>query len=258
MTLYVIGIGLFDEKDISVRGLDFVKQCDYLYLENYTSLMKATKEDLEKFYGKEIISAERELVEQSDEIVERAKTKNVGVLVMGDPLTATTHLALLMTAKENNVETIVVHNASVISAVGATGLQPYKFGKMVTVPFPDYNYRPESYYHVIRQNQTLGLHTLLLLDLKPVDKKFMSVTEAIDLLEQIESNQNIGVITPQTMLIACARLGWPDQKIVYGTPSQIKNMDLPSPPHALVVPGQLHFSEEDALKEFLVEPPRNS
>ena len=58
MTLYFIGLGLNDEKDITVKGFNAVKKCKYIYLESYTSLLQITKEDLEKFYNKEVTTAE--------------------------------------------------------------------------------------------------------------------------------------------------------------------------------------------------------
>ena len=65
MTLYFIGLGLWDEKDISLKGLEAVKQCDSVYLESYTSKLNCKVEDLEQLYGKKIILADRDLVERS-------------------------------------------------------------------------------------------------------------------------------------------------------------------------------------------------
>lgn len=39
MMLYVVGLGLSDEKDITVRGLEAVRSCDRIYLEAYTSIL---------------------------------------------------------------------------------------------------------------------------------------------------------------------------------------------------------------------------
>ena len=109
MTLYLIGIGLADEKDITVKGLDIVKNCDLVYLENYTSLLQCTVADLEQFYGKKIILADREKTEQGDQkIIEEAKDKDVAFLVIGDPFSATTHIDLYKLAQENEVEVKVI------------------------------------------------------------------------------------------------------------------------------------------------------
>src|SRR3989344_5546586 len=66
MTLYLIGIGLFDEKDITLRGLGIIKKCRRVYLETYTSRLNCSIEDLEKVYGKEIIPVGREFVEHHE------------------------------------------------------------------------------------------------------------------------------------------------------------------------------------------------
>jgi diphthine synthase len=85
--LYVIGLGLADEKDISVKGLEAVKSCTRLYLEAYTSMLLVEKQRfspqnslshlknrLEEFYEKPIIIADREMVEaEADEILKDAE-----------------------------------------------------------------------------------------------------------------------------------------------------------------------------------------
>ena len=244
--LCIIGLGLHDEKDISLRGLEAIKQCDTLYLENYTSAL-CKREGLEALYGKKIITAERALVEQTDELLTEAQSKNVGLLVIGDPLAATTHLDIIMRAKKKNIEVKIIHNASVMTAVASTGLQLYKFGKTVTVPYPEKNFMPETYYEVVRQNQMLGLHTLLLLDLKPNEEKFMSILEAITLLEELEKKKQCRVIASDTLFIGCARLGSEQPHMVAGTAEQLKPMDFGKPPYCLVVVGMMHFMEEEAL-----------
>ena len=44
--LYVIGLGLSDEKDITVKGLEAVRRCQRVYLESYTSILMIPKEKL--------------------------------------------------------------------------------------------------------------------------------------------------------------------------------------------------------------------
>ena len=43
---YVIGLGLCDEKDITIRGLEAVKSCSRVYLEAYTSILMVNKDRL--------------------------------------------------------------------------------------------------------------------------------------------------------------------------------------------------------------------
>src|SRR3989338_7555636 len=106
MPLHFIGLGLGNEKDITLNGLEAVKKCDLVYLENYTSILNCSKEDLEKFYGKKIILANRHMVEADDnDIIRNAKTKNVAFLVIGDVFGATTHVDLLLRAKKEGIKT---------------------------------------------------------------------------------------------------------------------------------------------------------
>eukprot|EP00210_Caulerpa_lentillifera_P001770 g1700.t1 len=167
MVLFVIGVGLHDEKDITIRGLEAIQRSWRVYLENYTSILSCTKEKLEEFYGKEVILADREMVENEvDEILSLAKTRDVSFLVAGDPFGATTHSDLQLRAHDQGVEVIVIHNSSIINAVGVTGLQLYRFGEAVSIVFFTSNWRPDSFYDRIASNRSRGLHTLCLLDIK--------------------------------------------------------------------------------------------
>jgi diphthine synthase len=125
MALYLIGIGLNDEKDITLKGLEAIRKCSRLFLETYTSRLGCPIEELEKLYGRKIVPATRELVENRPEetILPEAKEGNAALLVIGDPLAATTHVDLLLRAKKLGIETHVIHNASIMSAIAATGLQ---------------------------------------------------------------------------------------------------------------------------------------
>jgi diphthine synthase len=87
MVLYLIGLGLGDEKDITVKGLEAVRRCSHVFLEHYTAILGSVpKEKLEEFYGKKITVADREMVEsQAEVILEHAKEQDVAFLVVGDP-----------------------------------------------------------------------------------------------------------------------------------------------------------------------------
>ncbi len=243
--LYLIGLGLSDEKDITLKGLEAVKKCDKLYLENYTSKLACSVQDLEKSYGKKVALADREFVENAEQLLKEAKTGNVALLIIGDPLCATTHWDILQRAKEQKISTEVIHNASIINAIGATGLQVYKFGKTTSIPFPKENFEPESFYNVIKENKSIGAHTLVLLDLDPKNNKFMSVNEAIEVLRKIERKRNEKVFLPKDLCVGVARIGAKDQKIIAGTVTEVSDADFGAAPHALIVPGNLHFMEEE-------------
>ncbi|MBR9690350.1 diphthine synthase [Candidatus Woesearchaeota archaeon] len=252
MTLYMIGLGLYDEKDITVRGLEIIKKCDYVYLESYTSVLSVPASKLEEFYGNKVIIANRELVEKkADEILDRAKSKNVALLVVGDVFGATTHTDLKLRAKKKGVKIEVIHNASALTSVGVVGLELYKYGKTTSIPYPEKGFRPKTPYDVIEMNQKNGLHTLCLLDIK-MDKnpRFMTIKEAIEYLLEIESEEKRGVFNEKTKVVGVARLGAPDQKIVYGTAKKLLNVDFGKPLHSLIIPAKLHFMEEEALNTF--------
>ncbi len=72
MALYMIGIGLNDEKDISVKGLEMVKKSTKVFLERYTSILQVPVSKLEEFYGCEIILADREMVEKNSDEIRKA------------------------------------------------------------------------------------------------------------------------------------------------------------------------------------------
>lgn len=252
MALFLIGIGLGDADDITLKGLELAKKADKVYLESYTSVLNCSIKDLEKTIGKKIELANREVVEKKAEatILQSARDADCALLVIGDPLVATTHIDLIERARKENIPVKVVHNASIISAIGATGLQVYKFGKTTSIPFPSKDYAPETPYLAIEENQKIGAHTLLLLDLKPEENKFMSVSDAIDYLLKLEIRLNKKVFTRDTLCIGCARIGAKDQLIKAGKAKDIQKTDFGKPVHCLVVPGKLHFMEEEFLQQF--------
>jgi len=87
MVLYIVGLGLGDEKDVTVRGLEAIKSSPLVFLEAYTSILSIDKERLEAFYGCEVKIADRNFVEgeADDEIIRPAKDQNVSLLIVGDP-----------------------------------------------------------------------------------------------------------------------------------------------------------------------------
>ncbi len=249
MTLHIIGIGLSDPKDITVKGLEAVKNAEIVYLENYTSLLQCSVTDLENFYGKKIILSNREQSEQgSKDIVALAKEKKVCFLVIGDALSATTHIEIFREAREQGIEVHIIHNASILTAVGVTGLQLYNFGKTASIPYLDEHPNLETPYNIIRINKNLGMHTLCLLDIKAEQQKFMSVQEGLEVLEDIEKRKGEKVISNDLFVVGCARLGSTDFIVRSGTLSEIKKIDFGAPLHSLIIPSKMHFVEEEMLE----------
>ena len=240
MTLYFIGIGLNDEKDITIKGLEAVKQCDFIYLENYTSILQIPIKKLERLYGKKIILANRELVEKKAEqtILKNAKETNTAFLVIGDPLCATTHVDLMLRAKKENIQVEIIHNTSIISAIGITGLEVYKFGKITSIPFDNENVKtPIEVYNMNKKN---GLHTLFLLDLDPENNKFLTIKQAVEYL--IKNG-----ISEDEKFIGCSRIGSKNPVIYSGKAKEIIKKEFGKSPYCLIIPGNLHFIEEEAL-----------
>ncbi|MBR9677084.1 diphthine synthase [Candidatus Woesearchaeota archaeon] len=253
MTLYMIGIGLGDEKGITLRGLEAIKSCNTVFLEDYTSKLTTSKETLEQLYKKEIVLADRELVEKNaQEILENAKTSNVAFLVVGDVFGATTHTDLYLRAKKENIKVEIVHNTSIINAVSSTGLELYKFGKTTSLPYWADSYKPTSTYDDIQKNQSINLHTLVLLDIKADENKYMTVNQAIELLLKIEDKKQQKIFTTETLIIGCARLSANDQKIVFGSVKQLLNIDFGAPLHSLIIPSKLHFIEEEMIEQHKI------
>ena len=166
--LYLIGLGLGDVTDITVKGLETVRKCDKVFLEAYTSLLLNSELDtLEKYYDKEITLADREMVEsQSELILDPAVNQDVAFLVVGDPLGATTHTDIILRAIEKGISYRVIHNASIMNAVASTGLQLYNFGDTVSICFWKENWKPTSFVDKIIKNLRNGLHVLCLLDIR--------------------------------------------------------------------------------------------
>ncbi len=244
--LYLIGAGLGDIKDLSVKAVEALKTCDHIYLESYTSLYQSSKEDIETYLGKEITLAPRNLVEDNPEILDKAKKGNAALLIIGDVFAATTHVELYQRARKEGIKVQVMHNASVLTAVGIVGLELYKFGKTTSIPYPSKGFFPTTPYDVYEKNREMGLHTLFLLDLRPAEDRFMTVNEAIAQLKAIEEKEKSGLITDDLLAIGCARLGV-DPTIKAGTISELEKTDFGKPPHCLIIPGKLHFMEEEML-----------
>lgn len=245
-----VGLGLHDDFGISLRGLEEVKSADEVFIELYTSFMpEFSIERFERASGKRLhIVSRRELEEENGEaVLKAAENGKVVLLVPGDPLIATTHVALRMNAEKHGIETRVIHGSSVLSAViGLSGLHNYKFGRSVTIPFPSEKLS-ETPYNVVAQNRKLGLHTLCLLDVKAEEKRYMKIQEGLKLLLMVEKKRGEGVITLNTLAVGVARAGSAAPTVKAGYVKELAGYDFGTPPHSIVFPGKLHFMEAEAL-----------
>lgn len=257
-SLTFIGLGLYDEKDISLKALEAIKKCTKVFAEFYTSkLMGATIKDIEELLGKTIVVLTREETEKGDIILEKASSAPVAFLTGGDPLTATTHVDLRLRAMKKGIKTTVIHGCSIISAVpGLLGLQQYKFGRTTTIAYPEPNYFPTSPYEIIKENKQRGLHTLVLLDIQADNNRYMTADEGIDFLLQMEKRKTEDVFREDSIICVVARAGSDKPIVKAGLMKELKKYDFGPPLHTLVVPGNLHFLEVEALEVFAGLPPR--
>ncbi len=251
--LAFVGLGLGSD-GMSLKGLWTAQAADAVYAELYTSIMPGLDiKQLEQKLGKPIKVLSRETVEDNPaEVLDAAKTKNVVMLVAGDPMVATTHVDLRLRAAKAGIVTKVIHAASIASAAaGLAGLQSYKFGPSATIPFPD---NPSSRpYDILAENVGRGQHTMLLLDLKD-DGRAMFASQAIEIMFGLEEGLRRGAFTPSTLLVVVARAGSEDAVVKADQAEKLRGQDFGQPPHMLIVPGKLHFMEAEALKFFAGAP----
>jgi len=254
--LVFVGLGLNDEKGISLKGLEEIKCAESVFIELYTSLLpEFNLQRFEAQCGKQVtVISRRHLEEENGAAILQAAQKGKTVfLVPGDPFIATTHVTLRIDAEKLGIKTRVVHGVSIMSAiVSLSGLHNYKFGKTVTIPFPE-NFSGTP-YDVIERNRKAGLHTLCLLDLKPSEARFLSISQAVASLIEVEKEKKRGIITPDTPAIGIARAGSNSPALKADVIKSLVDFDFGLPPYSLIFPGDLHFMEVEALVAFAGAP----
>ena len=214
--------------------------------------------------------ADREMVESSsDEILAGADKLNVAFLVVGDPFGATTHTDLVLRARELSIPVQSIPNASILNAIGSTGLQLYNFGQTVSMVFFTETWKPSSFYDRVKENIQVGLHTLLLLDIKVKEQsyenmargkkifeppKYMTVAQCASQMLEIEEERKEGVYGDDSLAIGAARIGSFEQKMLCGTLKELTEVDLGPPLHSLVLLGKrTHELERDFIRAYAVD-----
>ncbi|MCL2786663.1 MAG: diphthine synthase [Methanomassiliicoccaceae archaeon] len=254
--LILAGLGLSGTDGMTVKALNALRECDAIFAEFYTSsLMGTDVRDLEKVIGKSIKILQRAEVEESDIIIESAGKCVTGFITAGDAMAATTHVDLLIQAAEDGIPVKVLHGVSIFSACPSSlGLQPYKFGRTVTLPFIESDYQPRSPYDHLVSNKRDGLHSMVLLDIRADEMRYMSAHQAIEWLLEGERKWEGGLITDETVICVASRVGSDSEKVFAGYPSDLLKMDLGEPLHTVVIPGKLHFMESYALVHLAGAP----
>jgi diphthine synthase len=232
--LYIIGLGL-EINGISLHGKKILKSAKIkkVYLEEYTIDFPYTKKELEKELKIKIIPADRTLVE-SEKIIDEAKKEDIVLLVYGSPLSATTHISLINAAKKQKLKCKILHSGSVFDAVAESGLSLYKFGKTTSLPKWQKNFEPKSFIEVIKGNQSIGAHTLLLID---IGLKFEDTREELE-----ESGYKFGKV------IVCSRLGV-KSKFFYENLDKIDEKKVEAP-YCIIIPGKISHDEEVNLNSI--------
>ena len=260
--LTFIGLGLYDERSITVKGRETLADADRAFAEFYTSrLVGTTAEALESYHDTRIELRDRAGVEQDPEpVLDAAEDDHVAFLTAGDTMISTTHVDLRLRAHERGMETRVVHGVSAQSAAaGLTGLQNYRFGKATTLPFPGAHGGgdvPDSVIETIEGNRERDLHTVVYLDIKvddPTadaaglgeDERFMTGDYAAELLARNWDDE---------LAVVVARAGSPDPVVAADRLSALATREFGGPLHLLVVPAEPHHLEADALEALAGGP----
>ena len=241
---YLVGLGLFDEKDISLKGLECLKNVDKIYAEFFTShLFGSSFDKIEQLIGKEIEVLVRNEVEEEHKFIEEAKDADVALITGGDPLIATTHSDFLVQCRKKGIGYEVIHGSSILSSAPAiSGLQGYKFGKVTTIPFPDYNFYPKSPYVAIEENLKSNLAH---------KNRYMTVNQGLEYLMNIKNSIDYdGLINEDSLAVGIARVGSKDVVVKAGKISDLIDYDFGGPLHCIVIPADLHIVEAEYLVEI--------
>ena len=275
--LVLIGIGPGGVDGMTRAAINAAKNADFRRYEAYTALWSPADLDLLESEIGEIQRVMRPEVEDPVELLELAKENVVALLVVGDPLQATTHVDLQLQAAEAGVECTIIHGVSITGLVtGAVGLSNYRFGRQTTLTYPYGGWIATSPLEVIALNRIQGLHTLVLLDLDPSGEgtggqKPMQPADAADAMKRMAGKliAGLGEINEESpldalkrqackeickdisslMIVLCSDMGTSEQSISY-----LSINDLNNGPrgrlHCLVVPAEVSDVEFTALMRW--------
>lgn len=279
--LFLIGIGPGGVSNMTEGAISAARDADHRRYEAYTALW--SQDDLSELEDRigPIEKIMRPEVERPDELLELATTSSVALLVVGDPLQATTHVDLQLQAAEVGIPCTVIHGISITSIVsGAIGLSNYKFGRQTTLTYSyEGGWVATSPLEVIGMNHALGLHTLVFLDLDPTgagtgDQRPMQPKDAVESLlsmaeklllyseemptDTVYDKMKVDSVTricneiSSLMVVLCSDMGTNRQRIRYLTVSELNNA-AKGGLHCLVIPAELSEVEITALQRWAKE-----
>jgi diphthine synthase len=250
--LWFVGAGLGDEQDLSRRAVDVLRGCRRVFAEEYTSvLVPGSLERLSAELGRGVERLGRVEVESERVLLDAlGEGGPVALLVVGDPFVATTHVQLRLAAERAGHAWRYLAGPSIgTAAISLLGLMHYRFGRVVSLPFPEPGFDPESPFVTIGCNRAAGVHTLVLLDLRPSEGRFLRAEDALARFEGARAAA--AGLEDATELGVVARVGRPDADAWWGTRTVLARVSFGPPLHALVVPApELHFEEAAAVAHW--------
>ncbi|MCP8313829.1 MAG: diphthine synthase, partial [archaeon] len=228
------------------------KKAEKVYLDVYTSPISQDEiNSLQGLISNEIITVSRDFIEDGLEIINQARQKDVVLIASGDPMVATTHIDLRLRAEKSGIKTFVIHSSSILCALpGEIGLHVYNFGKLVTLMKSGLTSK-STVYEVIHENLVRGLHTIILLEYDHSTGFFLKPDEALRSLLSMEEDFRQGILDDETFVIIASRIGSNSQLLSGGKLGSLIHKDYGEPPHVIILPGKLHFTEIDALKTLM-------
>ena len=183
--LLLVGMGPGSVGAMTLEAVEAATAATHRRYEAYTALWPDEELDLLEQTIGPIQRVMRPEVEQPEDLFALASTSLVALLVVGDPLQATTHVDLQLQAIEAGIECRVFHGLSITTLVtGAIGLSNYRFGRQTTLTYPYGGWVATSPLETIAHNRFTGLHTMALLDLDPTglgtgDQRPMAPSDAV-------------------------------------------------------------------------------
>ena len=244
MTFHLLGAGLRGTRSITVEENEVLGKCSKIYIDTYTSIFPENFiNDLSGIYSGEIIPLEREELESMAFI--KNKNNDSALIVSGDPFGSTTHMSIARKCIDNKIELKIYENASIISIIwGRTGLSAYRSGSVVSIPDFGNEYIPASPYEKILQNITMGLHTLVLVDLK--NGKNIDSSRLMEILTLMRDRNSLDDLMERAAF-SIERAGWNDEAIHLDSLENILRKNLRSP-YCIVIPGKMDFNERENIK----------
>ena len=253
--LAFVGLGLSDERGLSENARDVLRSAEVVFAEEYTAVAPVgTLERLERLVGRSLVRLDRPLLESEGPILDALGAHaRVALVVVGDPFAATTHVALRLAAERAGHTWSYCPNASILTAAaGFLGLMNYRFGRTVSLPLPVAGFAPTSPLEHIAANKGRDLHTLVLLDLKPEEGRFLSAHDALATMRERDPDGLF--VADRDAVAVVARVGQPGAAAWVGRFAALREVDFGPPMHALVVLAPtLHFEEDAALQRYRVD-----